>query len=641
MIATAPLGVVQVSVKFSYSASLSVIHPTHKKGKKLTLPAHLWHFDANPANFHVCGGMAIAPIFAALFLGKLQTVDLNTDLRLRKQITLRLKIVPLTRFAEEVSRATGAKIKVNPTITQRKITLICSSREAADVMRSAGEALFLDWQKDGNGYQLVLNRKIADEELDIRQKEESLGREAARDLLSSWVKYKDLSQDALAAELDKQQKLLATQPKDYNEQYRRYTELFTAQPEWGRAIANAGSDTIDRILNGETFVMSDSGNVAMPKGVQVFSPAPNSEGIIEPTPIAATGAIRLIRYDPATTSINAHIHYTGLKGNGLGGDQGRNVLEGGAFEASLKAAALFRTLAAWSQEKDAELSGKAVDPSTKAPPEIWPLQHAYSIADQLEYLADHAHIPVIADGFRLACSPPIYFRAKSVGAFLAQLRQPYLSNTVEAGYTRLDHGWAMYRHAKYWHKLDAEIDQASFEKMEAKPHLSLEDYAQFARGLTPNQIRPILARVGVLSKFSIAPLREGYLPMLLWAQMDEPQRQQAVAAGLPFSSFSSALAATAKRIGLELLMTPGFVPRESVVVGVLGGSFWKSGGLTVRDRSSGALTTAFRQDRIFSEPGTVVPPKNASELGDPYEFSLGSRDNAFTFRFVLNPRETN
>jgi hypothetical protein len=252
------------------------------------------------------------------------------------------------------------------------------------------------------------------------------------------------------------------------------------------------------------------------------------------------GAVMVIRLNPVTGELATTTMATGLGDSAAGGVGGRRaILDTGEVEAMLKDEPLKKRLREWARDDNGSVLAHklASPPAAKA---AGYAQRAYSLADHLEYLADTAGIPVVADAFRLPVSSEQYMNAPTVGEYIRSLRDLAMPPT-RSGYFRTDKGWLMARHPHYWRQLAREIPESALEPLEAKAAAgqmpTLDDYAAFAGSLTPWQALAF-ADFPPLTRFPRLPLVNALPGLRVWASLNTSQREDAYGDGLSIQAMT-------------------------------------------------------------------------------------------------------
>ena len=126
--------------------------------------------------------MRVIAVFTVVLLGGVcwgqqSSKSFLSDSRLKAPITMRLKIVSLTDFTNNLQKQTKVHFLVADDIANRKITTIFHDRPTSEVMTAVQDALFLEWKKAGDGYRLSLPLSVEREEEELNQvKIEAAGR---------------------------------------------------------------------------------------------------------------------------------------------------------------------------------------------------------------------------------------------------------------------------------------------------------------------------------------------------------------------------------------------------------------------------------------------------------------------------------
>jgi hypothetical protein len=163
-------------------------------------------------------------------------------------------------------------------------------------------------------------------------------------------------------------------------------------------------------------------------------------------------------------------------------------------------------------------------------------------ADYLADLAKQAHIPVVADCFRVACGSHQEFSGQTVANWLSEFNKYRAARPIcyRKGFVRTEGGWLMYRHASYWRLLTQEIPErvlATMNRTESKP-LDIDAYAKFVAKLSDGQFAAFLSPRAVVTEFDPSPIARAGEFLRFWNTLSDAQRVGATKHGLLLSEMA-------------------------------------------------------------------------------------------------------
>ncbi|HTQ09113.1 MAG TPA: hypothetical protein VMI31_03495 [Fimbriimonadaceae bacterium] len=578
----------------------------------------------------------------------------RTDPRLQKPITLRLKIVPLSQCVAVLSKETGVTIDVEPSIEERKVTIVCRDKPASEAMRMLAGTFFCVWNPAGDGYRMDMPIDVRTEELRYLDAEHAVLKDRIEDVVKKMVEVASQSLDDQKAARDKLNQEIAKlrpltdaadrkQLQELRQQYRRFDYL----DWWDLGYAFRGSsDSADALASGATLFASTQAGIALPLPYSDIPPysmrvvTKDANGKSHSEMVTPSGAFAAMRINPVTERFECKTAPTGVYPAIGSSERQLFLLNSGEAEAKLVNLPLRKRLRDWGRMLDQEmLKIKPVQPS-EAPASPGYAARALTMSDQLEYLADTAGISVVCDAFRVPATGQEYAKAATVGDAIQFLRYSTLED-VRDGTFRSEKGWLMFRHPHYWRMLDSEIPESAFAPLETKAEagkpLTLEDYANFAAALTPWQAVSFSYRP-LLTRFPRLPLIHAMPALRLWAALDEGERRMAYVSGLPLAMMSPAQR-DLYRLAVTELLWVGSVNEEffPMLLGDRGGPSVK---LFVQDSSNGADPYIGNVDESI-DPGPLQmrSQKDIDYLKQhAYVFAFGdSPDSGSSYSFELVP----
>ena len=492
--------------------------------------------------------LAIGPI-VSLCVAQENSAGLQADSRLQVKISMRLKIVSLSAFAQQLQSQTKAPCSVANPIADRKITAIFHDRPACEVMVAVENAMFMQWVRVGDGYRLTLPAVVNHEEQAQVAAEAEEIRARLIDQLKDEASPPETPQEEIdmrRKEIRAQIKALSTDPRP--EARTKLADLYSEESGFyepyvagmAKALLPDLAGNIDRLLEGKTLFAS---TLSMPF---VTALAPAFQEHVNASDPDAASVMEMIRYDPDLHSIERKILTVKRSPPGLVFTT--TMCPAYAPPAEVKSSKLIARLARWSGSVDEVCAGKGL--SGNPPAETKPGYVAtdrgpgLTLADHLELISDQSDTPVIADAFRVFCSDPHFGKSKTIKDYMAWLKGSVHSAGSPlppvVGYWTTKNGWLLVRHQAYWRRLAYEIPESVLQPMEAvaqgRNFPSTDEYAAFAGALTFEQsqmLRPFSAECSDIAvRFRILPVVDGLPSLKLWASLTEEQRAAARGDGL-------------------------------------------------------------------------------------------------------------
>src|SRR5579862_3334148 len=130
-----------------------------------------------------------------------QGVDLESDARLKKSITLHEEIISLADLGAELNQMTGVPVFVRHRVADRKVTIVFKDRPAAEAMNRLATCMLMSWQRTtGNGYELDFTGEAAAAEARTESLERERARSGLRDAVREIRRLSDLSPQGRIAE---------------------------------------------------------------------------------------------------------------------------------------------------------------------------------------------------------------------------------------------------------------------------------------------------------------------------------------------------------------------------------------------------------------------------------------------------------
>jgi hypothetical protein len=583
--------------------------------------------------------------------------DFHSDARLSKSISIHLKMAPLSVCVKEFATQTGVGIYVTPNIKERKVTLIFKDRPAAEAMEMLAKTMFCEWSSESGGYRLEMTHEVINEEIGLLAEEDKVLKERLAAVIEQIRAVAATPKEELIQERDKMNADLdrlrySRDPAGQKEfqQIQKDRAKFNWFGWWevGFALRNAPS-VVDTLAAGTTVFASTGRGQALPlplsavPGITAAVMVPGADGQMHSELRSATGAVGALRCNPVTGDLEWRSMATGL-GPGASGYSGTraSLLNSGDAENKLYNLPLRKRLRKWASTLDTQLLEVKLN---QGPPPKSPgyMAQAFSVAEHLEYLAEAANIPVVADAYRLPASSEVVMDGTTVGDYVRHLRDQGMPG-VGGGSFRTEKGWLAFRHPRFWRQLAAEIPESAFapyeQKIKSGNSLSLEDYASFALELTPWQARVFPYRPA-LTRFPRLPLIGAMPALRLWGSLSGDQREAAYATGLPLAAMGGAQLGLYKDALTELLWLSHV--NESFFAVLMGGTVRDDMGLFLQDGRNGAEPgNGGLQEAIAPQNGRTF--MNTADIErmrrGAYNFVFGnSVQSGAVYNVQLSPRE--
>jgi hypothetical protein len=214
----------------------------------------------------------------------------------------------------------------------------------------------------------------------------------------------------------------------------------------------------------------------------------------------------------------------------------------------VKSSKLLTRLSRWASDADSSVLDTVITPGEpeRQPPGYFTSdsEPGFTLAEHLEYIADHSHVSVIGDAFRILCSWSLFKGAHNVREYLNSLTKARFQGRSKlppaVGYCRTKEGWLFVRHHAYWRRLVAEIPESVLQPIEKAAHskelLSSDDLASFVAELSDEQAAPFNREMSegdeLAIQFSPLMISRAFLSLRLWARLSARQRELADGSGL-------------------------------------------------------------------------------------------------------------
>lgn len=496
--------------------------------------------------------------------------DLKADPRLQKQVSFHAKRITVRDFVKSLAEQTQVSLGVDKAFEQEKLTLFVKEKPAWEVMTHAVAVLGLEWHAAQNeGYFIARSKQRAEEEL-AEQKRRQQQREALekrlRALQRTATQYRF---DQLFAEYQRLQKarqeIEARKPEGWQD---RLTEIANTL-----ASLSAGSDLQSylagwltaqwipqqwqRFWQGTPFVAcypARPGLAVLPSEIGSWYLREQSEKVKMLTPEAMAPSIPdpptsfyfVMRYDPHQQLIHYHL-IVNTETLGYKADGG--------------------TIQEWIPSEAENALNPVPAPNLPAipiaskpgEPNCCPQPAACTLADELEWLTERCEVAIIAQAFRVRLAWGTHSRsqAQTLNRWVAE--HPSLQNY----HFEYRDGYLLVRYPLAPMLRRTEIPESAIVSLEERARseggLTLDDYAQLALQLTPEQEQRLvdstyLPSFGDISHalcFDSDPLKQSLPAFRFWASLTPQQRKSALEEAIPL--FYHQLSTVQKRLFWEAI----------------------------------------------------------------------------------------
>jgi len=339
------------------------------------------------------------------------------------------------------------------------------------------------------------------------------------------------------------------QQKRLSLQFQQFALHSNAGPAICKALEGNLPDVVDSLLGGKTVCGSTRAAYPITK-----LPTEFLNQVQARFPDAAA-AIVMMRFDPTQNSIQGRTLVANNDehaGNTMFDIFRCQPLLAGSPD--VKASRLTTRLRKWQENPDSGVLDKAIisDGRKEDPPGYFATASGagYTLAEHLQYIADHADVPVIGDAFRIYCSGASYRPEPTVRKYVEGLRlSKHLSRAIQlpaVGYYAARDGWLFVRHNSFWRKAISEIPESRLLPLEeaarTKKFATTEDYAGFVGGLSYIQ-KTGLSSTDSAFKFDPNPLALAFYSLRLWSALSPDQTAASRGDGLNLAQVSSGQAA--------------------------------------------------------------------------------------------------
>jgi len=434
---------------------------------------------------------------------------------------------PLRELIEQVAKQTETTLGVSKPIEQYKVTVFVADRPAGVVLTHVAQQLALEWQQASEGrYFLVEPTRGRESRLRQLRASEQQRRSRATERLASLQQQARADFNALHtrlkqidAELDRLQE---TQPSGWMDAMSRLAQE--------RAQIADAAETLPRYLLGKlTALWSQAQWGQFWNGQAMLAST-------KPIPAALTLPKDLLQWvtlwspNSFETPPDSALFLTRWDGKA-------GIIYLFLIARADEQALVFTEIMPVGDAPVAETVSATLHERIESVPEIpirrrpdeMPFQSPYAqpmatLADHLEWLADHCEVVIIADAFRLplrTLEPD--WNARTLREWVQNLTR---GEMVDAAY---QDGFLLLRHRERSTLLTSEIDEPTLEAIEqrAQEGLSLDDYAALAYQLTREQQKRLETPDGFALRFDPAPLRNAVPALRFWASLTPAQKQAA------------------------------------------------------------------------------------------------------------------
>lgn len=584
--------------------------------------------------------------------------DFKSDQRLQKPIAMRLKIASFTSMASALAKETGVRITIAPNIADRKITLIFHDRPAAEAMAMIEKTFRGEWKASGGGYLFELPRAEISREIAMIAAEDAAMRSALDKSIQRMAAVARMTPDLVEdrkKQVDDEIKNLGAPSTDADKRKlagltdERAMLSMSGWRDLGTAFKSASPEQILQLEGGASlFASTQSGQGMLPfsadgfKGMSIGREVKDAQGNMHLEEGPPTAVAAAIRYNEIGEKLEASEMVLGMGSGGAARmPKSLDLLYLPEVYEATKDKELRKSMAAWATAADPDVLKRAVVRAVKTPTSPY-MSRLLSMADHLEYLADNAGIPVIADGLRVPVSYNIFPAAKDVESYFTELnKSQFMLNGI--GYRRTEAGWLMYRHTRFWRQQDREIPERLLAPLEAKTQWTLEDYAGLAAKLTPKQAYAISKRM-VLVRFPRMPFTEAMPALQLWGSLRPDQKQRAYADGIKPGEMNGDQSTLFWKALRELMWTGAL--NETFIVPLAKGQLPPGMEFSMQDAGNGApigINTyeevQFAPDDYAGRNSTFNLENSQPQVNSRIVFLFGtSTKEAASYGFSLIPR---
>lgn len=484
---------------------------------------------------------------------------------LQTSLTLAMRNSSYSDFCKELAIKTKVPFTVDGRLADRKITVFCAAKPAKEIMDVAGSVLGIDFERSKDGMRLTQTQEQ-------RKREDDQARIDARNeiqRLTDLLELLDLVSEALPSHVAKLK--LGIWPGD-SEGFKvpdRLKKRFTADdlraimvdnvfPSCGVVGRSDLAGLARRLQSTGLYAYSTVRDDGLPTVEERFGSLSGPANDLRPEPTRFVA-----EYDSVASRmiVTTYTHATdGDKDDLFGWPHYLRVSPNPQVE---EAGPLDREEASYAQPLPPTSLAQDTAPLTGQG-----LVGAVDLAEHGRYLSEALHVPVVADGSRLAISEPWPKAPATLGSYIERLQKPAgkAPFALVAG-AKFVHGWLALRSSHWWRNLAWEIPERLLRKMEAAYESgkgpNLEDYARFAAELIPAQLDGLSiimkARPQLVLGFPIAPFNNHSAgPFLaLYGSLGNSQLGS-VKAGIPFTDLTPPqrnLVAAAMAVRLKLTPT--------------------------------------------------------------------------------------
>ena len=469
-----------------------------------------------------------------------QTAPIAGDARLQKPISLRLKIVSISKALVDIAKLTGVRLDRSPTVKDLKVTILVKDQPAGVVLDSIAKTLCCEWHADGSLYRLGMNpteqagmSRFVDAEEAAAQTEitDEVQLVASLSHVNPTEARKTLLEMA-DAKTDPKNSKITYDP----EQYAFLQRAINRQDVMlGRLLVSLSADKVASFWRGEMIAAPT--NIVGQKlsdtdpALERAAPIRHNKGFSAGT--SPDAMPQFLQFDPYLYRVQV---FQGFGVRYVARRLGELLLE--PFPTGkLQKLAFAKSISEWDQPipLGATWADSAVG-STKTASGY--ANGRYSLADFLEKAFDQTGQSFVADAFRVpAVSKDLNSHLGSLGTWLGFLK---VDNHLT---THFESDIAMVRHAGFWRLRKFETPEEEFSELEskaAKGELSLSDYSAFVGKLSAEHAKPLTMKDWVLAKFDCSPIEEGLPALRFYGSLDQRQIGRATEDGIAYSELSTA-----------------------------------------------------------------------------------------------------
>ncbi len=505
-----------------------------------------------------------------------EPANLRDEPQLQKRLSLRAKLQPLQEFVRVVAEQTGVRLGIDKRYEQEKITLFVKERPAWELLERVAEVVDLEWRSaETGGYFLARSERRKEQEQAIQKAraekflaiENTLFKGYQRTAQLDYLEL-TLRADQLSAELEQ---IVRQKPPGWQERVSQLQSELNSLEETlllpsyfaGKITSAWQRNQWQMLWQGRPYIACYPSDGTLPElpsqflewAVQATARRPRNippdlsdshePETTPPQEISQqiNSILFFIKYDAYRELLSWGVYTE----NGISQTMSLSTEFSGIVE-TLKSGAIPLSL-------DESLKAVKLVPS-QGRLRRDDLSTGYTLAEELEWIADQCEIPIIAQAFRVmrheSLDQPIGANNLYEWATLLTEREPYAVE-YKNGYLQVRYTLAPLLRLR-------EIPESQLQSFEQrhkeKQSLSIDDYAELVSLLTPDQERfftsPYVGGYYLKPavRFDVTPIASASPALRFWASLNPSQRKQALDAA---PLYYSQLTLTQQRLFVEAI----------------------------------------------------------------------------------------